>query len=50
MKNKLTNAYAEILNSIFQLAKARASGFTNVDSFINMAYFIGNKWDNIFMK
>jgi len=42
MKTKLTNAYAESLNSIFQLAKARASGFSNVDSFMNMVYFLGN--------
>lgn len=50
IKTKVTNAYAESLNSIFQLAKARARGFNNVNSFMNMVYFLGNKWDNIFIK
>jgi transposase len=42
MKTKITNAAAEGLNSIVQMAKSRARGFRNIDNFKNMVYYIGN--------
>ena len=42
MKSLFTNALAEGLNSIFQLAKYRARGYRNIDNFINIIYFTGN--------
>ena len=42
MKSLFTNALAEGLNSIIQLAKYRARGYRNINNFINMIYFIGN--------
>lgn len=42
MKSYITNAVAEGLNSVFQLAKARARGFRNINNFINMVYLLGN--------
>jgi len=44
MKSFDTNAVAEGLNSLFQLAKYRARGFRNIDNFINMIYFLGNRF------
>lgn len=42
MKSLFTNALAEGLNSIFQLAKYRSRGFRNISNFISMIYFMGN--------
>jgi transposase len=42
MKSLVTNAVAEGLNSLFQLAKSRARGFRNITNFMNMIYFLGN--------
>jgi len=39
---KVTNAFAEGLNSIVQLVKSRARGYRNHDNFKNMIYLIGN--------
>ena len=48
MKSLDTNALAEGLNSLFQLAKSRARGFRNIDNFINMIYFLGNHFKFVF--
>jgi transposase len=48
MKSLDTNAVAEGLNSLFQLAKARARGFRNIDNFVNMIYFLGNHFKFVF--
>ncbi|HED06000.1 MAG TPA: ISL3 family transposase, partial [Ignavibacteria bacterium] len=37
------NGILEGINSKIQLAKRRASGFRNIDNFINMIYFISGK-------
>lgn len=42
MTSSVTNAFAEGLNSIVQLARSRARGFKNINRFINMIYFLGN--------
>lgn len=39
---KITNAVAEGLNSVMQLARYRARGYRNVNNFMNMIYFLGN--------
>ncbi|OFY83586.1 MAG: hypothetical protein A2275_00310 [Bacteroidetes bacterium RIFOXYA12_FULL_35_11] len=44
MKSLVTNAVAEGLNSIFQLAKSRARGYKNIANFMNMIYFLGNEF------
>lgn len=38
----ITNAAAEGLNSIVQMAKSRARGFRNMDNFKAMIYCLGN--------
>jgi transposase len=42
MKSFVTNAVAEGLNSVFQLAKSRARGFRNITNFMNLIYYLGN--------
>jgi len=38
----ITNAIAEGINSVIQLARNRARGFRNLDNFKAMVYFLGN--------
>jgi transposase len=38
----ITNAVAEGINSIIQMAKSRARGFRNIENFKAMIYFLGN--------
>lgn len=38
----ISNAVAEGLNSVMQLARTRARGFRNPDNFIAMIYYLGN--------
>ena len=42
-KSGITNALAEGINSIVQLAKSRARGFRNMENFKTMIYFLGNE-------
>ena len=42
-KTGITNAIAEGINSVIQLARTRARGFRNIDNFKAMVYFLGNK-------
>lgn len=42
MKTGITNACAEGLNSIVQMAKSRARGFRNIENFKAMVYCLGN--------
>lgn len=42
MKTGITNAVAEGINSIVQMAKSRARGFRNIDNFKSMIYYLGN--------
>ncbi len=42
MKTGITNAAAEGLNSIVQMAKSRARGFRNLDNFKAIIYCLGN--------
>ena len=42
MKTGITNAVAEGINSIIQMAKSRARGFRNIENFKAMIYFLGN--------
>jgi transposase len=44
MKTGITNAVAEGINSLVQLAKSRARGFRNIENFKSMIYFLGNKF------
>lgn len=45
MKTGITNAAAEGLNSIVQMAKLRARGFRNMDNFRSMIYAMGNDFN-----
>ena len=45
MKTGITNAAAEGLNSIIQMAKSRARGFRNIDNFKAMIYCLGNDFN-----
>jgi transposase len=45
MKTGITNACAEGLNSIVQMAKSRARGFRNVENFKAMVYCLGNDFN-----
>lgn len=45
MKTGITNAAAEGLNSIVQMAKSRARGFRNMDNFKAMIYCLGNDFN-----
>lgn len=45
MKTKITNALAEGINSIIQLARSRARGFRNIENFKAMIYFLGNNFE-----
>lgn len=45
MKTGITNAAAEGLNSIVQMAKSRARGFRNVHNFMAMIYCLGNDFN-----
>ena len=42
-KTGITNAIAEGINSVVQLARSRARGFRNLENFKAMVYFLGNK-------
>jgi len=42
---KISNGVAEGINSVIQLAKSRARGFTNIDNFINIIYLIGARFE-----
>ena len=42
IKTGITNAVAEGLNSVMQLARSRARGYRNPKNFIAMVYFLGN--------
>ncbi len=42
-KTGITNAIAEGINSVVQLAKSRARGFKNLENFNAMVYLLGNK-------
>ena len=44
-KTKLSNGIAEGLNSLIQMAKARARGYKNTDNFIDIIYLIGAGFD-----
>lgn len=45
MQTGITNAAAEGLNSIIQMAKSRARGFRNIDNFKAMIYCLGNDFN-----
>ena len=45
IKTGITNAIAEGINSKIQMAKSRARGFSNMDNFKAMIYFLGNNFD-----
>lgn len=45
MQTGITNAVAEGLNSIIQMAKSRARGFRNIENFKAMIYCLGNNFD-----
>ena len=40
---KMTNAYMEGMNNMFQMVKRRARGYRNDENFIMMIYFVGSK-------
>ena len=40
---KMTNAYMEGMNNMFQMVKRRARGYRNDHNFIMMIYFVGSK-------
>ncbi|MDA1088030.1 MAG: ISL3 family transposase [Verrucomicrobia bacterium] len=40
---KITNAYMEGMNNMFQMVKRRARGYRNDQNFIMMIYFVGSK-------
>jgi len=40
---KMTNAYMEGMNNMFQMVKRRARGYRNDQNFIMMIYFVGSK-------
>lgn len=40
---KMTNAYMEGLNNMFQMVKRRARGYRNTQNFIMMIYFVASK-------
>ncbi len=42
-KHRITNAYMEGLNNMFQVLKHRARGYRNDQNFIMMIYFVGSK-------
>ncbi len=42
MVTGITNAVAEGINSVVQMAKSRARGFRNIENFKAMIYFLGN--------
>lgn len=44
IKTGITNALAEGINSIIQLARTRARGFKNIENFKAMIYFLGNNF------
>ena len=44
-KTKLSNGIAEGLNSLIQMAKARARGYKNTDNFIDIIYLLGADFD-----
>ena len=43
--SKISNGILEGINSKIQLAKRRARGYSNIDNFIAMIYFIAGKLD-----
>jgi transposase len=43
IKSKISNGILESINSKIQLAKRRARGFSNINNFINMIYFVAGK-------
>jgi len=43
VKSHITNGILEGINSKIQLAKRRASGYRNINNFINMIYFLCGK-------
>jgi transposase len=45
MKTGITNAAAEGLNSIIQMAKSRARGYRNIENFKAMVYCLGNDFN-----
>ena len=42
-EDRITNAYMEGLNSMFQMVKRRARGYRSDEHFIMMIYFVGSK-------
>ena len=44
-EHRITNATLEGINSIIQMAKARARGFRNIENFKTIIYLIGGKLD-----
>jgi len=42
-EHRITNAYMEGLNNMFQMVKRRARGYRNDQNFIMMIYFVGSK-------
>lgn len=45
IKTGITNAVAEGINSKIQMAKSRARGYSNMENFKTMIYFLGNSFD-----
>lgn len=43
IRTGITNAVAEGINSVIQLARTRARGYRNTENYIAMIYFLGNK-------
>ena len=48
LKNDLTTAVMEGINSLVQAARARARGYRNPENFITMIYLIAGKLDLTF--
>lgn len=42
-EHRITNAYMEGMNNMFQMVKRRARGYRNEENFIMMIYFVGSK-------
>jgi transposase len=42
-EHRITNAYMEGMNNMFQMVKRRARGYRNEQNFIMMIYFVGSK-------
>ena len=42
-EHRITNAYMEGINNMFQMVKRRARGYRNDENFIMMIYFVGSK-------